>query len=315
MFFIFNVIKLGLLCLYNPKKVVDEVIRLLEFMHTSVRYNVRVVQYGTCLVVLTTGAVIVYERRNRSKQRLAWNSVGRDVVLVHGDPRGVFTPSTSPFVLKLETYLRLAEIPYQYESTSPFGPKGKMPWITLNSSDMGDSQLIIEHLGTHFSIDLNRHLPEDQQAVAKAFVIMMEEHLAWGLRIYRYRVDACKGLLQCVGQMPLWMRLGIPIMRRRVVSACHAQGIGRHTDQEVEDIVRKDLLALSTYLGDKPFLLGDEPSEVDCTMFGFMAQILWNYPGSPYEKLLNDEFVNIKAYVLRIKERLWPDWDSCLSEK
>lgn len=43
--------------------------------------------------------------------------------------------------------------------------------------------------------------------------------------------------------------------------------------------------------GEKAFLMGDEPSEVDCTVFGFLAQLKWNYPGSPYEAMLESRFL------------------------
>ena len=37
----------------------------------------------------------------------------KDVVILHQLPRGKLTQSVSPFSLKLETYLRMADIPYQ----------------------------------------------------------------------------------------------------------------------------------------------------------------------------------------------------------
>lgn len=42
----------------------------------------------------------------------------KDVVLVHAFPKGRFAPNVSPFVLRLETYLRLAKIPYQVMMTN-----------------------------------------------------------------------------------------------------------------------------------------------------------------------------------------------------
>ena len=36
----------------------------------------------------------------------------KDVVILHQFPRGRITPSISPFVMKLETYLRMADIKY-----------------------------------------------------------------------------------------------------------------------------------------------------------------------------------------------------------
>jgi hypothetical protein len=43
------------------------------------------------------------------------NNIGQDVVVLHQLDRGVFTPNISPFPLKLETYLRMANIPYQVD--------------------------------------------------------------------------------------------------------------------------------------------------------------------------------------------------------
>lgn len=37
--------------------------------------------------------------------------------------------------------------------------------------------------------------------------------------------------------------------------------------------------------GTKSFVMGDQPVEVDCAMFGMLAQIVWNSPGCPYEPL------------------------------
>lgn len=124
------------------------------------------------------------------------------------------------------------------------------------------------------------------------------------------------------------MRLGMPLFRWKIMRDLRVQGIGKHTPEEVEDMVKKDLAAISLYLGEKslndcgytffvpefhshfrvlklitgkenipllstgekPFLMGDEPSEVDCTVFGFLAQLKWHYPGSPYEAMLEGEF-------------------------
>jgi len=59
------------------------------------------------------------------------------------------------------------------------GPKGKLPWITLNGVDTGDSQLCIELLSRHFNKDLNSSLSEEQKATARALRIMAEDHLYW----------------------------------------------------------------------------------------------------------------------------------------
>ena len=54
--------------------------------------------------------------------REKWSKVGKDIVVLHQCERSVTTPSPSPFSLKLETYLRMANIPYQvgYKQCFPF---------------------------------------------------------------------------------------------------------------------------------------------------------------------------------------------------
>jgi hypothetical protein len=42
----------------------------------------------------------------------------KDVVVLHGPPRSKSSPALSPFVLKLETYLRMNKIPYQVRSAN-----------------------------------------------------------------------------------------------------------------------------------------------------------------------------------------------------
>jgi len=66
---------------------------------------------------------------------------------------------------------------------------------------------------------------------------------------------------------------------------------------------------------EQKVLRGDEPCQEDCGIFGMLAQCLWALPESPYEKLLNGELKNLKDYLLRIKEKAWPDWDELLAKK
>ncbi|KAG7153742.1 failed axon connections homolog [Homarus americanus] len=263
--------------------------------------------------LLLWGAARVYRYYVHKKRRERWANAGQDVVIVHAFPKGRYTPNMSPFVLKLETYLRLAQITYQVDYEEPLGPKALCPWITLNGEEVADSQLIMERLGRQYDKNFeSKLLTKEQQAVARAFSLMVSEHLAWCLRDWRYVTDYGQGIRQGMSHIPLYYYLLFPYLRRRMIKALKIQGVGRHTHSQVQHMVKQDLAALSHYLGEKPFLMGEEPCEVDCTVFGFLSQLLWNYPGSPYIIMLNNDFRNLQQYHRRLKDRLWPDWDSCL---
>jgi len=84
------------------------------------------------------------------------------------------------------------------------------------------------------------------------------------------------------------MKMFLP---RRVKGQLYNQGFGRHTKEQQMDMIIKDLIAISDYLGDKPFFLGADPTEVDATLFGVMAQYVYCAPGSPYEKIIEGELL------------------------
>ena len=114
--------------------------------------------------------------------------------------------------------------------------------------------------------------------------------------------------------VPFTLRLMMPLVSKRLLKSAIAQGMGRHTEAEVYEMGIKDMKAISDYLGDKPFITGDKVTEFDCALFGMLAQLVWNSPGSdPLEKMMQDELVNLKAFCERIKEQFWPDWDRCLN--
>ncbi|XP_067121387.1 failed axon connections homolog isoform X1 [Centruroides vittatus] len=278
------------------------------FSFQTVKRTPRVVLYFVLFAaaVITSRKVILM--KNKRKQ-LDYSKKRKDVVILHHFSRSVGIPSLSPFVLKLETYLRMAKIPYENDfSGSSTGPKGKVPYITLNGMEMGDSQLIIEFLNEKYNINLSSNLSNEQKAIARALRIMAEDHFFWCLILYRWFFDDdCNVIKATTWSFPLRLLL-VPIIRRILKRQSWNQGIGRHTDTEVMDMARNDILALSVYLGNKKFFMGNEPSEVDCALFGFLAQLVYT-PMPEFEKLINEDMKNIKEYCKRMKERFWSDWN------
>ena len=83
--------------------------------------------------------------------------------------------------------------------------------------------------------------------------------------------------------------------------------------EEARQIGISDLQAISDWLGSKPYMMGDAPHPVDCSVFGFLAILFYNGPEDNFfTKEAKERFPNLKAYVDRIKSEFWPDWDELL---
>lgn len=155
--------------------------------------------------------------------------------------------------------------------------------------------------------------------------------------LWRYVHSGGKGFSEIASLPPSAIPQFLRAAYKRASTNAWAQGIGRHDKDTVVAIMKKDLEIVSTLLGKKKFILGDEPCEEDCAIFGFLAQALWCLPGSPYEKCLTgmdilnaislclflwwkwrfsflEELPNLKAYCVRMKEQYWTDWDEILAK-
>src|SRR5262245_9708800 len=99
-------------------------------------------------------------------------------LFVFGTGWGIPFPTSGPFPLKLCTWMRMAGIAHELvvENDPRKGPKGKSPWIEYGDVRMGDSAIIMAHLGARFGVDLDAHLTRDERARATAVQRMLEEH-------------------------------------------------------------------------------------------------------------------------------------------
>ena len=69
-----------------------------------------------------------------------------DIVYLVQFPVSPYIRSISPFALKLETYFRLKNVPYEPVYSQKFSTKGQTPYIELNGKQIPDSNQIIQEL-------------------------------------------------------------------------------------------------------------------------------------------------------------------------
>lgn len=215
-------------------------------------------------------------------------------------------PSLSPFCLKLETYLRMVGLPFQTViETSPFnGPKKKLPWIEHAGFKLGDSSFIIDYVASLPNGDLGRHLSTSQRALAHAVSRLVDDSLAWVLAYERWTQDSHQTFRNVIlGCHARPVRLIItPLALRGMRRMFWAQGVGRHSQEEVVAIGRRDIDALSALLGDKDFLLGEHPVDADASAYGVLANILKTPLGGSLQNAVSQR-ANLVDFVARIEQR------------
>ncbi|PHS76672.1 MAG: hypothetical protein COB59_10920 [Rhodospirillaceae bacterium] len=79
-------------------------------------------------------------------------------------------------------------------------------------------------------------------------------------------------------------------------------GIGRHEKDEIYTLAISDIQTLGVVLGDKPFVMGNEPTLVDATVYAFLANALVTGVDSPLKAEIEKNPV-FQAYVDRMTAR------------
>jgi glutathione S-transferase len=230
-------------------------------------------------------------------------------------------PDISPFVIKLETWLRMAGIPY----AAAYGkhvkqPLGKLPAVLDDGVVIPDSSLIIEHLQRKHGDPLREaRLDAQQRAMREAMCALIESRLYWVGYCLRWNDDAnfeaYKPALRHYAEQtatPLeasLLRLIEPIafavVRRQCRRQAWEQGMGRFDRQQLLAQGITGWQAVSDFLADKPFMLGEQPSALDATTYGSLDSCLGAqvFHSPVHDFIASRE--NLVAYWQRLGERYW----------
>jgi hypothetical protein len=220
-------------------------------------------------------------------------------------------PSLSPFCMKLEAFLQVTNIPFQiiHENDPRKGPKGKLPFIRDNGVIIGDTELIIDYLESKLNFCVDGHLDTRTAATHHAFTRMLEEHLYWVLMYSRWIDDKNWPTLR----NELFYDIPPPIstlqagkLRKRIREQLEAQGIGRHSREDIYTKGCKDLEQLSELLGDNKWFGGNYVSKLDLTAIGYLCNMLIPELHSPLADCIKN-CGNLEVYAVRAKRILFPN--------
>jgi glutathione S-transferase len=218
-------------------------------------------------------------------------------------------PNSGVFCMKLESYLKLAQIPHEVVSTTSMGksPKKTMPAIDMNGTFMSDSQLIIEHLEKTSKQPIDGFLSKEQQATANTYRRMLEHHLVNIMIYFRWAPEAgWKQFSHVVfGTAPALVRALVgPMVRKGSVKRLQTMGIGRHAPDELVAFAKQDIESIASLLGEKKFIFGDTISTLDLTLYSVIANILYGNVEMPLIALVKSQ-ANLVQHASRVMKQVY----------
>lgn len=229
-----------------------------------------------------------------------------------GSSFGVMDPS--PFVVKVDVFLKMAELPYEVKSGARYlkkAPKGKLPFVSIGQQAgklvISDSQHIIDHLTKAYQITLDDFLTKEQQAQAYLLTKSLDENLYWCLVYSRWILEETWPVANKAffGGLPLVLRLFLPkLIRKTVVKNLHGQGLGRHSKEEILAIADNTFSALSVILGEQDYFYGEEPCSFDATAYAILCQFI----SANCENEFNDKarsYANLVSFCQRIEQNYY----------
>jgi glutathione S-transferase len=188
----------------------------------------------------------------------------------------------SPFVVKLESYFRLAGLDYTKKTGNLLlAPRGKIPFLEHGGELHPDSELIIRYLREQGIADLDAELDAEQRNEITALRSMLEFELYFIASWFRYcdprgwkryRTPATE-YFAALGIPRVLMPLPLSIVRRKFAKALDNQGVARRPAAEHYGRIHELLDALEQFKRghDGHYWFGARPTSADALVHAFVA--------------------------------------------
>ncbi|HSV84854.1 MAG TPA: glutathione S-transferase C-terminal domain-containing protein [Ramlibacter sp.] len=221
-------------------------------------------------------------------------------------------PCISPYVTKVAYYMTMAGLefetkPQDLTRLDKDTPTGKLPCIVdTDGTTVNDSTHIIEYLRAKYGIALDEGATTQERATMMAFNRMIDEHTYWVAVIQpRWReTENWEKYLRIIAgsnDVPPGLRSFADDFRFRILNEFMNGGWGRMPADVIYRRARADIDALSGFLGDKPFFMGDKPRWVDAPVLSILRHTV-DAPFSFDTKDYAGSKQNLVAYMARMKD-------------
>ncbi|WP_170479332.1 glutathione S-transferase family protein [Ruegeria arenilitoris] len=215
--------------------------------------------------------------------------------------------SASPFCVK--SALMLQHCGQDWQRSDMLDPRKmphrKLPVLRTPERLVPDSDQIRDWLEAQ-GADFDHGLTDVQKAQSRALVRMAEEHLYFQIVLDRWGNDTVWPILRetFFTEIPaMFRKLVSNSIRKSVLRGLEAQGVSRFSKAERTDRIERDLRAISEFLRNSQFLLGEKPTSADMSV-GPMLAAMRATPAetSLTRRIKQDRLLN--SYVYRMQQAI-----------
>ncbi len=215
----------------------------------------------------------------------------------------------SAFCAKTEAFLSFHKLEHKvinFTGNPGKFKKSKLPVIQDGGEYICDSHFIEEYLTNKFNLNMDEHLSDLDKANGYTYTKMCEEFLYWSILHERWFIDKNWEKLkeQFFSDIPKLMRGFVTNMiRKNLKKSAIGHGMSRHSDDEIHNLAMKSVKAISVFLGDKNYFLGDKISSFDLTMHSFISNVVY-CELNPRIKNESVQYKNLVEYSDRVINHL-----------
>ncbi|CCW62568.1 unnamed protein product [Phytomonas sp. EM1] len=225
--------------------------------------------YATVKTVCT-----FYRAFRRMRARACFRNLEPGIVHLFIYQRWSRGPNFFPQCVKVETFLRLAKIPYivHLMDDSSLSPDGRLPFIVCDGMPLVGCDFIIQYLTTRFDISMDAHLTPQERSAGKMLQRMVETRIGNGLNrmIFVENPLCVKRVLDQSNARPLSAILLARDIRQTVLKDLSLSGYIKLDHRKHEEEFLDAVQSLEVCLRQTPFLFGVRPTSFDCSTYAWL---------------------------------------------
>jgi glutathione S-transferase len=191
--------------------------------------------------------------------------------------------------LKVFAFLKLAQVPFVHQHTfdASQAPRQQLPYIVDDGHALGDSDTIIAHLIRRYSLTIDAGLGVSQQDTAHLIGRMLDD-LYWVMSYSRWKDEefwpAFRDALR--SEHPSVTTEALEKAREYNSQRYYYQGIGRFAPAGAYARGLADLRVLADLVPSRGYMFGPEPTSVDASIYGFIANIYFYSIETPLKQFV-----------------------------